>query len=274
MHENNHQEYVLYRETHHIDGIVPQLILALPLIVALIIYLVAFIVTKWKKKSWPFYRLALWIAGASCALAAVSGPLATSTHLDFTVHMLGHLLLGMLAPLLMVLASPMTLILRSLNVVSARRLSRILKNDLIRFISNPFVASCLNVGGLWVLYTSSLYQTMHQNTVLNIVIHFHVFLAGYLFTSAIIYTDPQPHRTSYLYRSAILIIALAGHGILSKYIYAHPPIGVPAGQAKIGGLIMYYGGDAIDLILITILCYHWFKDSRLRTSEALYELGK
>jgi len=47
----------------------------------------------------------------------------------------------------------------------------------------------------------------------------------------------------------------ACHGILSKYIYAHPPMGVPIDQAKTGGLVMYYGGDAIGLILITILCY-------------------
>lgn len=156
----------------------------------------------------------------------------------------------------------------------ARSLTRILKSRQIRFISHPNAASFLNVGGLWVLYTSSLYQTMQQNTVLHILVHIHVFLAGYLFTSAIIYMDPQPHRTSYLYRSSILIIATAFHGILSKYIYAHPPNGVPADQAKIGSMIMYYGGDVIDLLLITILCYQWFKDSRPRVNEVLYDISK
>jgi putative membrane protein len=271
---NNHLEHGSLLEIHPIDGLVPQLILALPFILALLIYLVAFIVTKRKKKSWPLYRLVLWIAGVSCALASVSGPLAARTHLDFTAHMLGHLLLGMLAPLLMVAAHPMTLILRSLNVVLARRLTLILKSRLLRFISHPITASFFNVGGLWVLYTSSLYQTMQHNTLLHIMVHIHVFLAGYLFTSAIIHMDPQPHRTSYLYRSSILIIATAFHGILSKYIYAHPPIGVPADQAKIGGMLMYYGGDVIDLMLITILCYQWFKDSRPRANEILYDISK
>lgn len=271
---NNHLEHGSLQEIHHIHGIVPQLILAVPFIPALVIYLVAFIVTKRKKKSWPLYRLVLWSAGVSCALASVSGPLATRTHFDFTAHMLGHLLLGMLGPLLMVLSFPMTLILRSLNVVLARRLTSMLKSGLIRVISNPIVASFLNVGGLWVFYTSSLYQTMQGNTLLHIVVHIHVFLAGYVFTAAIIYTDPQPHRRSYLYRSSVLIIALACHGILSKYIYAHPPTGVPAAQAKTGGQLMYYGGDAIDLILITILCYQWFKDCRPRTNGVVYELSK
>lgn len=51
-------------------------------------------------------------------------------------------------------------------------------------------------------------------------------------------------------------------------------MGVPIDQAKTGGLIMYYGGDAIDLILITILCYQWFKETRPHTNEAFKELRK
>jgi putative membrane protein len=271
---NNHLEHSSLHEIHQGDGLVTQLILTTPFFLALVIYIAAFFVTKSKKKSWPFYRVVLWILGITCALAAVSGPLAARTHLDFTAHMLGHLLLGMLAPLLMVAAFPLTLILRSLNVRLARSLTRILKSRQIRFISHPITASFLNVGGLWVLYTSSLYETMQQNTVLHILVHIHVFLAGYLFTSAIIYMDPQPHRTSYLYRSSILIIATAFHSILSKYIYAHPPIGVPADQAKMGGMLMYYGGDVIDLMLITILCYQWFKDRSPRANEVLYDISK
>jgi putative membrane protein len=259
MHINNHLHHGTEMDIHRL---VPQLILLLPFLIALIIYLYAVILSNRRKKQWPFFRLVLWIAGVSCALVATAGPLAAHSHHDFRAHMLGHLLLGMLAPLLMVLASPMTLLLRTLNVKQARYISHILKSDPIRFISNPIVVSLLNVGGLWVLYTTSLYQTMQHNELLHIMVHLHVFLAGYLFTGAFIYLDPQPHRMSFHYRSSVLLIAMACHGILSKYIYAHPPIGVPIVQAKTGGLLMYYGGDAIDLILITILCYQWFKETR------------
>lgn len=47
---------------------------------------------------------------------AVIGPLSRQSHADFTIHMAGHLLLGMLAPLLNAIAAPMTLLLRTLNV--------------------------------------------------------------------------------------------------------------------------------------------------------------
>ena len=80
---------------------------------------------------------------------------------------------------------------------------------------------------------------------------------------SMIYIDPARYRCSYIYRSIVLIIALAGHGILSKYIYA---IGYcQSAQAEIGGMLIYYGEDLIDIILIFILCLQWFRASRPRT---------
>ncbi|MEH7158410.1 cytochrome c oxidase assembly protein [Neobacillus drentensis] len=253
--------------------LVPQLILSLPFILALVIYLIAFVITKRRRKTWPLHRLFLWIAGISCTIITVAGPLAARSHQDFTAHMLGHLLLGMLAPLLMVLARPMTLLLRTMEVKQARMLISILKSKPLRLLCHPIIVSLLNVGGLWILYLTSLFQTMHHNGWLHILVHLHVFLAGYFFTGAFIYADPQPHRTGFLYRSIVLILALACHSILSKYIYAHPPLGVPINQAKTGGLLMYYGGDVIELMLITILCYQWYKDSRPRTFADYHKMG-
>ncbi|MCR8849842.1 cytochrome c oxidase assembly protein [Rossellomorea sp. SC111] len=239
-----------------------QILLAVPFIVLLVLYLLAVVVSNRKHKKWPVSRTILWVIGVGCALVAVSGPVAQRAHMEFSFHMLGHLLLGMLAPLLMVLAAPVTLTLRTLPVTLARRLSYILKSRIMGMVSDPIVAAILNIGGLWVLYTTSLYEAMHHNILLYLFIHIHVFLAGYLFTISMIYIDPAPHRTGYIYRGIVLILALSGHGILSKYIYAHPPIGIPLEQAQSGGMLMYYGGDMIDLILIVIFCYQWYKAVR------------
>ena len=92
----------------------------------------------------------------------------------------------------MALAAPMTLLLRTLPVNKARVLSRLLKNPYVRFIRHPIIASILNVGGLWLLYTTSLFNLMHEHILLYVFIHLHIFLAGYLFTIAFIYFDPTP----------------------------------------------------------------------------------
>jgi len=245
-----------------------QSIFIVPILLTMFVYLLAVIISSRRyTKKWPLYRSVFWILGVISASAAIIGPIADLAHTDFRAHMGGHLLLGMLAPLLMVLAAPMTLLLRTLHVKQARFLTRILKSWLVRILSNPIFASTLNIGGLWILYTTNLYMLMQQNMLLHILIHIHVFIAGYLFTISIIYIDPTPHRKGYIFRSFVLVLALAAHSILSKYIYAHPPIGVSTAQAEKGGQLMYYGGDAIEVVLIFIFCFQWYKNTRPRTSN-------
>lgn len=236
-------------------------------VLAIIVYFHAVSKTNRRYKQWPFIRIIFWVLGVLCIAGTVVGPLASRAHVDFVVHMVNHLLLGMLAPLLLVLAAPMTLLLRITKVKIARRIMRIMKSKPIRFFTNPLLAAILNIGGLWLLYTTNLFSEMHQNTMLYFLVHLHVFLAGYLFTLSMISVDPNPHQTSFNYRALVLVCYLAGHGILSKYIYALPPKGIPLEQAEIGGMLMYYGGDAIDVVLIFIFCLQWYRATRPRRRE-------
>jgi putative membrane protein len=194
--------------------------------------------------------------GIFCIWYSVASPISHQN--TFTQHMLCHLLFGMLAPLLLVLSAPMTLILRILKTPHARDLSHLLKCIPIRILAHPAVAAFFYIAGLVLLYTTELYTLMHQYFLIYLLIHFHLLVAGYLFTASIIYIDPVPHRYSFLYRSTVCFLTLTVHAILSKYIYAHPPANVPLEQAKSGAMIMYYGGDMIDAVLIYILCYQWF----------------
>lgn len=254
---------------HHI--VRADFILAAPFLIALFLYLFSVFHSNSCYKTWPFSRVVLFALGILCAVGSVSGPIAEGAHSNFALHMVGHLLLGMLSPLLISLSFPITLLLRTLPKKQARMLSAFLKSRFSRFFTHPVVATLLNVGGLWLLYTTNLYSMMHEHVLLHIFIHAHVFIAGYLFTISMIYFDPMSHRFSYLYRTIVLIFALAGHGILSKYIYAQPPNGVPVHEAELGGMIMYYGGDIIDALLIFLLCLQWFNSTKPRKSpEAHY----
>lgn len=218
-------------------------------------------------KKWPLYRVVCWTLGIICIAISVIGPIAQASHESFIWHMVAHLLLGMLGPIFLVIAAPITVLLRNLSVKSARNVTRVFRSRIFRFYTNPLVASIINIGGLWILYVTPLYEAMLHSTSLHVLIHLHVFFAGYLFTVSLIYIDPLPHRVSFLYRTIVFVIALAGHEILSKYIYANPPSGVEIAQAEIGGMLMYYGGDAIDLIIIVILFYQWYKYTEPRTSS-------
>jgi putative membrane protein len=211
-----------------------------------------------ERRPWPAYRYVLWTAGMAAIGVAVLRP-AGAERPDFVQHTIDHLLLGMVAPLLLACAAPVTLALRSLHPVPARRLSRLLKSPPLRLFTHPVTALLLNTGGLWVLYTTGLYASMHGNPVLLLAVHAHFLLAGYLFTAAIIGVDPASHRHRHAYRAGVLGIGLAAHGILAKYLYGHPPVGVSEDQAHEGSILMYYAGDAVEVILVVIVCARWFR---------------
>ena len=214
------------------------------------------------RKKWPVYRSVLWIAGIISAVIVMVGPFAEEMHHQFVYHMYGHLLLGMLAPLLLVLAMPLRLLLGTLPVKSARRFSRFMASPYIRFIAHPVTATILNTGGLWLLYRTDLFMMMHHNIWLYYAIHFHIFAAGYLFTAVMLELDPVRHPYSFKFRAIVMMVSVALHQILSKSFYPYPPAGVEVLQAQAGAVVMYYGGDVIELILIFIMCLGWYRSVR------------
>lgn len=245
----------------------PQVLFVILFSLLIVVYHIAVLRTNRTYKKWPLHRALCLYVGVLLAATAVIGPLANGAHHNFMLHMVGHLLLGMLAPLLLVLSAPITLLLRALQTKNARRLTMLLKSWPLRIVTNPAVTAFLNVGGLWLLYRTNLYMSMHENSYVYFFVHLHVLVAGYLFTASLIYIDPVFHRQSFLYRALVLIFALASHGIVAKSIYAHPPKGVTLEQAEQGSIVMYYGGDLIDAVIIFILCLQWFKATKPRVIE-------
>jgi len=237
------------------------LILAIPFIFTAVLYLIGVRIQTRRYRDWPGYRAGAWVLGLSAAAAGFVGPLADAAHSNFVAHMWSHLLVGMIAPLLLVLAAPVTLALRTLHVTPARRLSRVLSSWPARISTLPIVGALLSVGGMWLLYRTDLYEMMQQSTIIHVMVTTHFLLAGYLFTVAIIPVDPAPHQAGYRARLVVLVLALAAHSTLAKLIYADPPAEVDALQGQAGAMLMYYAGDVIHVLVISILCTRWYREA-------------
>lgn len=225
---------------------------------AAMVYLLAVHRLRGRGIDWFPARSFAWIAGWVSVGTALVGPVADRAPNDFVVHMATHILLGMLGPLLLVLAAPVTLTLRVLPVSAARKIARFFASPPLAVLTNPFIAGLLNVGGLWILYRTSLYTTMQAEPALHVLVHAHVLAAGYLFTFAVIGgPDPAPHRASPPWRVTALILAIAAHNILAKVIYADPPPGAPVDQGHAGAELMYYAGAPVEVILLVLVCRPW-----------------
>lgn len=253
--------------SHHADSadILSDLILAIPFAIALIAYLAGVYLSR-RRGHWPWYRSVLWTLGLAACAAGVVGPLAERGHSSFPAHMVSHLVMGMLGPVLLVLSAPFTLALRTLPLIWARRLAAVLASAPVRFVSHPVIAATLSLGGLWVLYSTDLFEATHHHAAVHALVHVHILVSSYLFTAAIIGIDPNRHRAGPIFRAVVLVLFMAGHRILAKQIYADPPLGVPIDQAHLGALVMYYGGDILDLVIVLILCYQWYSTRQARVA--------
>lgn len=214
------------------------------------------------RRPWPRTRTWCWLGGTLAVLLGSAGPLATAAHTDFRAHAAAHVLVGMLGPLLLCLGAPVTLALRTLPVAVGRRLTALLRRRPLRVLTEPSVVVLLNGGGLWLLYTTPLFRLAHDHAGVHLLVHVHLVLAGYLLAAVLVGPDPLPHRRSHLHRAVALVVVLAAHGVLAKLVYAAPPAGVDPATAQVGAMVMYYGGDAVELVLAVLLCRSWFLGSR------------
>ena len=239
------------------------------ILLVFLVIVIPYVMAAEAKGKWPIRRSFYWVIGAACIAFSITGSLAHEAHHNFVAHMKVHLLLGMVAPLFFVLAKPLTLLLRILPVKTARGMMRLSKTRYARLVSHPIVVALLNVGGLWLLYTTDLYMMMHTSMEIHYIVHLHIFLAGYLFTHALLSGDFHPHRASWIMRSVVLVLSIAAHNILAKWLYANPPHMATAGQAETGAQWMYYGGGAVELLIITLLCHEWYKGMQKESGKKI-----
>lgn len=225
----------------------------------IIVYAVAMHRARVRGRGWPARRLVAAVLGCLLAAWAVWPVVRWGPEWMFTQHMLGHVLLGMAAPLLLVLARPVSLLLCALPQRGARAVTRVLDTPYMRVVTHPAVAAVLDIGGLWMLYGTGLFHAMHDEQWVEVLVHAHVFASGCLFTAVITEVEPLRRHRSFALRAVVIVAAIAAHDILAKRLYAAGDLGMSVADTQRGAMLMYYAGDAVDVVLIVLLCAGWYR---------------
>lgn len=238
--------------------LIPQLIC----ICVFILYMAAVFKNNRTKKRWNPWRSMSFGLGLFLCCVAMHPSFVAYAHHSLSGHMYQHLLIGMLAPIGLVMGAPITLALSTLPADAARFLSAILRSKIFHLLSHPVTALVLNIGGMFLLYVTSLYAASQHYALLHHFIHFHFLAAGYLFTWSIVGPDPAPKRPGFRLRLYVLFISAAAHAYLGKAMYAYLwPQGTlhSAQEIMAAAKIMYYGGDIAELLLIIIFFTIWYQ---------------
>jgi putative membrane protein len=244
------------------------------LLAAATMYARGVLALKRRERAWSGFRVASFGGGLAVIALALLSPLATHDE-NFAVHAAQHILLSMFAPLLLAFGAPVTLALRTLRAAPRRGLVRVLHSRPGRVLGHPVTAAVLFTAGLAVLYMTPLYGETLRYPLLHELMHVHFLLSGCLFAWVFVGVDPLPRQGSFALRVGLLALALGSHAALSKLIYAGlaDPALATSGVAVLhtGAKLMYYAGDAADVVVLVAFFRRWYRESgrRLQATRSI-----
>lgn len=236
---------------------------------------------------WPIHRVVFWIAGMLMLFYITNGAINVYERYLFSVHMLGHMALGMMVPLLLVPAAPITLALRAIRK----------RNDSTRggrewillavhskfgtFVANPIVAAVLFASSLLAFYYTPLFRWATVDHLGHQWMIVHFLIVGYLFVQALIGIDPVPFRLPYPFRLLMLLATMAFHAFFGLALMTGTGLlmadwfgamgrtwGVSAiVDQQTGGGIAWSIGEIPTVILAIVVAIQWGMNDKKETKR-------
>jgi len=167
--------------------------------------------------TWPIHRTVFWVLGMLLLFYITNGGVNVYEGYLFSMHMLGHMTLGMMIPVLLVPGAPVTLAMRAIaKRTDGSRGARewillIVHSRYLAVIGHPLIAAGIFVVSLWVFYYTPIFRWATTDHVGHEWMIIHFLASGYLFVQALIGVDPTPHRTAYPIRLLLLLGTMAFH---------------------------------------------------------------
>ncbi|NGO15510.1 bifunctional copper resistance protein CopD/cytochrome c oxidase assembly protein, partial [Streptomyces sp. HC44] len=250
---------------------------------AALLYLAGVRKLRARGDKWPVGRTISWLLGLAVTVLATMSGLAVYGKVLFSVHMGQHMILAMTVPILLVLGAPATLALRALPRAPKgepdgprEMLMKLLHSRYVKVISHPVVASVLFIGSAFVVYYSSLFETLMSSHLGHLFMLVHFLAVGLLFFWVVIGIDPGPARPPHLGRLFVLILTMPFHSWFSISLMSssaligegwwsaleRPWVEYPMDDQYDAGAIAWATGDIPVLITTIILAIQWVRSDQ------------
>lgn len=237
---------------------------------------------------WPWGRTVAWVSGCLMLLIATSSGMRTYGMGMFSVHMAEHMTLNMFVPVLLVLGAPVTMALRALPTAPHGGMPgprewvvSLVHSRFTQVFSNPAVAFLMFVLGLYVVYFTSVFDTLARYHWGHDLMSVHFLMTGYIFYWIIIGIDPGPKRLPFLARLGLLFAIMPFHAffgiatmtmntLIGSTFYqslALPWMGNLHDDQFLGGAIAWGTSEVPAVLVVTALVYQWAKSDRRSASR-------
>lgn len=174
--------------------------------------------------AWHARRTVSWIFGWLIFVWTTCGAPGVYGKVQFSTHMLMHMMLTMGIPIFLCVGAPLTLLARALP---ARRDKTMGPRELLlatahsrwlSFFCNPIIASINFAGSLYVFYFTGLFELALKTHTGHVAMVVHFMLAGYVFCWSLIGIDPGPKRWPPSLRLVALFVTMSVHAFFGVAI--------------------------------------------------------
>ncbi|MGH8860522.1 MAG: cytochrome c oxidase assembly protein [Jatrophihabitantaceae bacterium] len=225
---------------------------------------------------WPVRRTVAFLLGLAVCVFATSGSIAVYDQVLFTAHMAGHLALVMVAPVLLVAGHPLSLALAAATPRRRDRIARVVRGRVVSLLTAPPVALASYTVVIVGSHLTGLMDVVMRTTWAGQVEHLVYLLVGCQFFVLVVGQEPIRWRLGTPARWLLLAVAMAVDtftGIVllqGTHVVAMlhtPDVAVdPLSDTRTGGAIMWFGGDAIMIVVMVVLVAGWLR--RVDTDRA------
>jgi putative copper resistance protein D len=243
-------------------------------------------VSRRRGRRWPLWRTVSFLAGLGVCLLATSSSIAVYDMVMFSAHMLGHLALVMVAPALLAGGRPMTLALHAAGNPWHRRLRAMVRSRAAGLWFCPPVALASYAVVIVGTHLTGLMGVIMAHPWAGQLEHLVYVLVGYQFFALVIGGDPLRWRLSMPAKELLLAVAMAVDTFTGVILLQSsqaismagpsPPHFDPLADTRLGGAIMWVGGDAIMAVIMVIVAVAWVRlpERRRRESRSWLEQAR
>ena len=249
-------------------------LLTVPLVVALLIYIVGFVRLS-RRASAPI-RPALFLSGWAVLTLSLASPLHEAGERSFTMHMIEHELIMLVATLLLASSGAGGVLAWGLPRPLRLSLGGSWKSPLQRLwkrLTEPVTATAIQAVVMWGWHAPPLFDRALNSFGWHIAQHACFFVSSLLFWWAMLH--PRERGSGYGVSAACLFAtSLIGGALGALMSFSASPwyadyaamgmtgIGLdPVDDQRLAGLIMWIPGGAVHAIAAVVLCYKWLRSS-------------
>ncbi len=219
----------------------------------------AVVVLRRRGRRWPGLSTACFLSGLALVFVGVGSGLAAYDDVNFSAHVVQHIVLMMVAPPLVVLGRPLTLVLQS----SPRRLqsagARAVRSDLVRHLTGS-AAGVAYYGFMWAYFFTPLYSWSVRSEPVHDGVHGLLVLLGLAYWQFVLAPDRTPHQATHFRRIGAIILGMPVEMYLGFALRGldHPVgPGTTTASTQAGGLVFWWLSMLVSGVALAVAVGQW-----------------